>query len=205
MEMTSGRLEAFSDGVLAIIITIMVLELEAPKEYTLEALFEIIPTFISYMVSFLYVSVYWVSHHQLFKIAKKINGKILWANLHLLFWLSIIPFTTNWIGDGDHHSDIVPVVLYGFVLLMSQLSFLLLRNSIVNLHGKTSQVGMHLDRKALDFTCVFIYIIGLSFVFLNTYIAMVFFLLVGLLKVNELNSTPKKNMITNMFSKYIIR
>jgi len=193
MEMTSGRLEAFSDGVLAIIITIMVLELEAPKEYTLEALFEIIPTFISYMVSFLYVSVYWVSHHQLFKITEKIDGKILWANLHVLFWLSIIPFTTNWIGDGDHHTDIVPVILYGFVLLMSQLSFLLLRNSIVKLHGKTSQVGLHLGRRPLDFVCVFIYVIGLSFAFLNTYIAMAFFLLVGLLKVNELNSTPKKN------------
>jgi len=205
MEMTSERLEAFSDGVLAIIITIMVLELEAPKEYTLEALIEIIPTFISYMVSFLYVSVYWVSHHQLFKIAKKIDGKILWSNLHLLFWLSIIPFTTNWIGDGNHHTDIVPVVLYGFVLLMSQLSFLFLRNSIVKLHGKSSEVGMHLDRTALDFACVFIYLIGLSFAFLNTYIAMVFFLLVGLLKVNELNATPKKNVISNMFSKYMMR
>jgi len=205
MEMTSERLEAFSDGVLAIIITIMVLELEAPKEYTLEALFEIIPTFISYMVSFLYVSVYWVSHHQLFKIAKKIDGKILWANLHLLFWLSIIPFTTNWIGDGDHHTDIVPVALYGFVLLMSQLSFLNLKNSIVKLHGKSSQVGIHLDRTALDFVCVFIYIIGLSLAFFNTYIAMTFFLLVGLLKVNELNSTPKKNVISNMLSKYMMR
>jgi len=201
MEMTSGRLEAFSDGVLAIIITIMVLELEAPKEYTLQALFEIIPTFISYMVSFLYVSVYWVSHHQLFKIAKKIDGKILWSNLHLLFWLSIIPFTTNWIGDGDHHTDIVPVVLYGFVLLMSQLSFLFLRNSIVKLHGKTSPVGMHLDRRALDFVCVCIYVIGLSLAFLNTYIAMVFFLLVGFLKVNELNSSPKENRFSMVFLK----
>ncbi|PHS08749.1 MAG: hypothetical protein COA88_05840 [Kordia sp.] len=205
MEMTSERLEAFSDGVLAIIITIMVLELEAPKEYTIEALIEILPTFISYMVSFLYVSVYWVSHHQLFKIAKKINGQILWTNLNLLFWLSIIPFTTNWIGDGNHHTDIVPVILYGFILLMSQLSFLFLRNSIVKLHGKTSQIGMYLDRTALDFSFVFIYAIGLSSAFLNTYIAMAFFLLVGLLKINELNSISKTNMIFNKLAKYVMR
>lgn len=193
--MTSERLEAFSDGVLAIIITIMVLELEPPKEYTFEAIFEILPTFISYIVSFLYVSVYWVSHHQLFKITKKINGQILWANLHLLFWLSMIPFTTDWIGDGNHHTDIAPVIVYGFVLLMSQLSFLLLRNSIVKLHGKTSQTGMCLNRSTLDFACVSIYIIGLSVAFLNTYIAMVFFLLAGLLRVSELNSISKKNII----------
>jgi uncharacterized membrane protein len=141
------------------------------------------------------VSVYWVSHHQLFKITKKINGQILWANLHLLFWLSMIPFTTDWIGDGNHHTDIAPVIVYGFVLLMSQLSFLLLRNSIVKLHGKTSQTGMCLNRSTLDFACVSIYIIGLSVAFLNTYIAMVFFLLAGLLRVSELNSISKKNII----------
>lgn len=190
--MTSGRLEAFSDGVLAIIITIMVLELEAPSEYTLKAFFEIIPTFISYFVSFLYVSVYWVSHHQLFKIAEKINGKILWTNLHLLFWLSVIPFTTDWIGDGNHHTDIVPVILYGFVLLMSQLSFMLLRSSIAKLHGKASKVAICLDRKAIDLICVFIYVIGLSLAILNTYVAMILFLLVGLLKVYELNAISKE-------------
>ncbi|GAA3655206.1 TMEM175 family protein [Flavivirga jejuensis] len=190
--MTSGRLEAFSDGVIAIIITIMVLELEAPKEYTLEAFFEIVPTFISYFVSFLYVSIYWVAHHQIFKIAEKINGEILWTNLHLLFWLSVIPFTTNWIGDGNHHTDVTPVVLYGFVLLMSQLSFMLLRNSIARFHGKTSKVAMCLDKKALDFMCVLIYVIGLSLATLNTFVAMALFLLVGILKVFELNSISKE-------------
>ncbi len=190
--MTSERLEAFSDGVIAIIITIMVLELEAPSEYTLKAFFEIVPIFISYLVSFLYVSVYWVTHHQLFKMAEKINGKILWANLYLLFWLSVIPFTTGWIGKGDHHTDVVPVVLYGFVLLMSQLSFLLLRNSIIKIHEKTSPIATHLDRHTMDYICVSIYVIGLSSAFLNTYISMVLFLLVGLLKVFELNSISKR-------------
>jgi len=199
--MTSERLEALSDGVLAIIITIMVLELEVPKEYTFEAILEIAPTFISYMVSFLYISVYWVSHHQLFKIAEKINGQVLWTNLHLLFWLSLIPFATDWIGDGNHHTDIAPVILYGFVLLMSQLSFMFLRNSIVKLHGKTSPVGMYLERCSLDFVCISIYIVGLFLAFINTYIAMAFFLLVGLLKINELSSIWSNRI----FSKYLIR
>lgn len=190
--MTSGRLEAFSDGVLAIIITIMVLELEVPSEYTIKAIFKISPTFISYLVSFLYVSIYWVSHHHLFKVAEKINGKILWSNLHLLFWLSVIPFTTDWIGDGDHHTDIVPVILYGFVLFMSQLSFMLLRKSIIKLHGKKSNVGIRLDRKTVDFICVLIYLIGLLLAVINTYIAMILFFLVGLIKVYELNSISKE-------------
>ena len=128
-EMTSERLEAFSDGVLAIIITIMVLELKVPKDYTIESLINILPTFISYFVSFLYVSVYWVTHHQLFKITKKINTQTLWANLNLLFWLSIIPFTTDWIGDGNHHTDVIPVISYGVVLLMCHLSFIFLKKN----------------------------------------------------------------------------
>ena len=189
---TSERLEAFSDGVIAIIITIMVLELEVPKEYTLGALLEILPTFISYFVSFLYVSVYWVSHHQLFKIAKKSNGQMLWANLNLLFWLSMIPFTTDWIGDGDHHTDVIPVISYGFVLLMSYLSFMLLKKSIVKLNKKTSQVELNLNKKVTDFLFISIYVIGISLANLNVYIAMGCFLLVGLLKVIELNYTSMK-------------
>jgi len=191
-EMTSERLETFSDGVLAIIITIMALQLEAPHEYTIKAILEILPTFISYLVSFLYISVYWVSHHQLFKMAEKINGKTLWANLHLLFWLSIIPFTTDWIGNGDHHTDIVPILLYGFILLINQLAFLLLRNSIVKFHGKESPIGLHLYRSILDFIFVFIYVIGLALAFLNVYVAMTFFLLVGLLKAFNLNTVNIK-------------
>ncbi|AUP79780.1 TMEM175 family protein [Flavivirga eckloniae] len=190
--MTSERLEAFSDGVIAIIITIMVLELKAPNEYTVEALFEILPTFISYFISFLYVSVYWLSHHQLFKVAKKINNKILWANLNLLFWLALIPFTTDWMGEGDHHTDIIPLASYGFVLVMCQLSLILLRSSIVRFHGKASLVGMQLGRKYIDFFCMVIYIIGLSLSALNAYIAMICFLLVALLKVVELGYVPKK-------------
>lgn len=190
--MTSVRLEAFSDGVLAIIITIMVLELEAPKEYTLNALFEILPTFISYLVSFIYVSVYWVSHHQLFTITQKINGKILWANLNLLFWLSVIPFTTDWIGEGDSHNDVVPVLLYGFVLLMSKVSYLILRGTIVKYHGEKSEVGMLIKRNKKDFITLTLYIVGLSLAFINTYGAIICFIIVGLLKVMYLKHYSRR-------------
>jgi uncharacterized membrane protein len=192
-EMTSGRLEAFSDGVIAIIITILVLDLEAPTEYTIEALIKIVPIFISYFVSFLYVSVYWVIHHQLFNIAKIINGQILCANLIFLFWLSLIPFTTGWIGEGNHHTDLFPVIIYGFVLLMSHLSFLLLRKSIVKFHGRTSLVGLNLNKKATGYLCISIYVIGLSIAIVNVYVAMGCFLLVVLLKIIELNYSYAEN------------
>ena len=132
--MKTSRLEAFSDGVLAIIITIMVLELKAPEELTLNALITKIPIFISYIVSFIYLGIYWNNHHHLFQITQKVNGKILWANLHLLFWLSLIPFATSWIGEN--HVSSVPVAFYGFILLMSGLAFFILQRQIIKHHGK---------------------------------------------------------------------
>ena len=111
--MKSLRLEAFSDGVIAIIITIMVLELKTPEEATLKGLLSIAPIFLSYMFSFVYVGIYWNSHHHLFQVTESVNGKILWANLHLLFWLSLIPFGTSWIGKN--HFESIPVAFYGFI------------------------------------------------------------------------------------------
>ncbi len=191
--MRSGRLEAFSDGVLAIIITIMVLELEPPKEAEFEALFQIAPTFICYLASFLYVSIYWYSHHQLFKISTKINKNILWANLHLLFWLSLIPFTTSWIGNSDNHKDGAPVILYGFILLMCEIALILLKSAIVKLYGEKSTAILLLKRNLKDFLFLFIYIIGLSLAFLHTVGAISCFLLVGFLKIMELRYVSKKN------------
>jgi len=182
--MTSERLEAFSDGVLAIIITVMVLELEPPHETTLDALYEMFPVFISYIVSFLYIGVYWNHHHQLFKIADKIDGAILWANLNLLFWLSLIPFTTSWIGDN--HIDDIPVALYGIVLLMSEISFLILKKNIINLHGKTSKVSEHLTKNGKNFLFFSIHILGLSLMFISDYIPLACFLIAGFVKVMEL-------------------
>ena len=191
--MKSTRLEAFSDGVLAIIITIMVLELEAPKEDTFDALLEMSPIFVSYLASFIYVSIYWNHHHRLFKISKKINKKVLWANLHLLFWLSLIPFTTSWIGDGDNHRIGAPVILYGFVLLMCEVSFLLLRSFIVKYYGKKSTVGTHLNVNIKDALYLFIYIVGISLAIMNTYGGLACFLLIGVLKVMELNYSTKNS------------
>ncbi|RMG86273.1 MAG: DUF1211 domain-containing protein, partial [Bacteroidetes bacterium] len=119
--MKTNRLEAFSDGVLAIIITIMVLELEAPESTDIQALMPKTPLFLSYLVSFVYLGIYWNNHHHLFQVTERVNGKILWANLHLLFWLSLIPFSTAWIGHNIVSTP--PVALYGVILLMSALAF----------------------------------------------------------------------------------
>ena len=114
--MKSNRLEAFSDGVIAIIITIMVLEMEVPEEVTLEALIQLLPVFISYLISFIYLGIYWINHHHLLHTVKRVNGKILWANLHLLFWLSLIPFATSWVGEN--HTNTASLAFYGLLLLI---------------------------------------------------------------------------------------
>jgi uncharacterized membrane protein len=122
--MTSNRLEAFSDGVLAIIITIMVLEMRAPEEASLEALLPVLPVFVSYVISFIYLGIYWNNHHHLLQAVERVNGKVLWANLHLLFWLSLVPFVTSWVGE--HHTMSLPVALYGVVLLMAAVAYRIL-------------------------------------------------------------------------------
>lgn len=181
MKMTSGRVEAFSDGVLAIIITIMVLELEPPKKHSVEGLLEDLPIFVSYVVSFVYISLYWYRHHQLFKKTKAINKKILWINMLLLFWVSLIPFTTSWIGSD--HINIVPVTLYGSVLFISEMSFLILERSIVKYNNNAS-VGTY--KLKIDTFFLILYILGLSLGFVNIYFALGSFFLIGILKVVEL-------------------
>jgi uncharacterized membrane protein len=136
--MGKSRLEAFSDGVIAIIITIMVLELKAPRQPTLDALQPLIPTLLSYALSFLYVGIYWNNHHHLLQAAHRVRGSILWANLHLLFWLSLIPFATAWM-DETHYAS-VPMALYGAVLFMAGLAYLVLQHRIVKSEGPDSIV-----------------------------------------------------------------
>jgi len=130
--MDSGRLEAFSDGVLAIIITIMVLEMKAPEETTWEALLPTVPILVSYLVSFLFVGTYWNNHHHLFQVTEQVNGKVLWANLNLLFWLSLIPFATSWVGEN--HIEPLPVAFYGLILLLSGIAYTILQNKIIQSH-----------------------------------------------------------------------
>jgi uncharacterized membrane protein len=134
--MGKSRLEAFSDGVIAIIITIMVLELKAPHHASLEALRPLLPVFLSYALSFLYVGIYWNNHHHLLHATHKVSGAMLWANLHLLFWLSLIPFTTAWM-DENHYAS-VPTALYGIVLLMAAMAYWLLQRLIIQSQGPDS-------------------------------------------------------------------
>ncbi len=141
--MEKGRLEAFTDGVIAVIITIMVLELKAPHaehEATWQALSELWPVFVSYVVSFVYVAIYWNNHHHMMHVVKHINGRVMWANMHLLFWLSLFPFVTSWVAESDF--AMVPVVLYGVVLLMASASWpILLRQLIACNGGPEGELG----------------------------------------------------------------
>src|SRR4051812_13815564 len=137
--MHKGRLEAFSDGVLAIIITIMVLELHAPHEPSLHALQPLLPTLLAYVLSFIYVGIYWNNHHHMFQAAKHVNGPTLWANLHLLFWLSLIPFVTNWMGDS--HFAPLPVAAYGTVLFCAAVAYSVLARILVHSHGQDSPLA----------------------------------------------------------------
>jgi len=134
--MTTGRLEAFSDGVIAIIITIMVLEMKVPHGDALKDLRPLLPVFLSYVLSFLYVGIYWNNHHHMLHTCTTVTGAMLWANLHLLFWLSLFPFTTGWMGEN--HFTAAPTALYGLVLLMAAIAYLLLQEAIIRAQGQES-------------------------------------------------------------------
>src|SRR5512145_2265350 len=134
--MSKGRMEAFSDGVIAILITIMVLELEAPHEAHLAALVPLIPTFISYLLSYVILGIYWSNHHHLLQAIKQVDGRVLWANLHLLLWLSLIPFATGWVGETGFAAW--PVALYGAVLLFAAIAYFILAHALISLHGQDS-------------------------------------------------------------------
>lgn len=177
--MTSNRLEAFSDGVMAIIITIMVLELKAPEEPSLSALAHEAPIFISYLVSFIYIGIYWNNHHHLFQATEKVNGFILWANLHLLFWLSLIPFTTSWLGEN--HTAPTTVALYGFNLLMAGIAFFILQGTILRHHDDDFVLRKVIGKDYKGKLSVILYIVGLSLAFVNTWIAIAFYVLVALI------------------------
>ena len=142
--MGKTRLEAFSDGVLAVIITIMVLELKVPHSPTLEALLELLPVFLSYVLSFIFVGIYWANHHHLFHTVSKVNGGILWANNHLLFWLSLIPFTTGWMGEN--HFEALPVAAYGVVMLGAGIAYQLVTMIIIRSQGANSELARAIGR-----------------------------------------------------------
>ena len=177
--MTKGRMEAFSDGVIAIIITIMVLELKVPHGAQLEALRPLLPLFMSYVLSFVLLGIYWNNHHHLLHATKHINGGIMWANLHLLFWLSLIPFVTGWLGEN--HGGPWPTVLYGVVMLMAAIAYTLLEYCIVLSQGRDSALAAALGsdwKGKLSLAC---YVAALGLAFVNQWLADALFVFVAVL------------------------
>lgn len=167
--MHKTRLEAFSDGVLAIIITIMVLEIKVPHGETLDALRPLLPVFFSYVLSFIYVGIYWNNHHHMLHAAKKVSGGVLWANLHLLFWLSLLPFASGWMGEN--HVAPIPVALYGVVLLMAALAYWLLARAIIRADGPDSLLAKAIGADRKGNLSVILYLMAIPLTFFNEWMA----------------------------------
>jgi uncharacterized membrane protein len=177
--MGKGRLEAFSDGVLAIIITIMVLELKVPHGDNLAALRPLIPVFLSYVLSFIYIGIYWNNHHHLWQAVRHVNGTILWANLHLLFWLSLIPFVTGWMGEN--HFAALPIALYGTVLLFSAIAYFILTVALIKHHGKDSTLAIALGRDFKGKITLVFYAVAIPLSFVSSWIAFGLYVLVAII------------------------
>ena len=174
--MEKGRLTAFSDGVIAIIITIMVLELKVPHEDNLAALRPLIPGFFSYIFSFIYLGIYWNNHHHLFQVVQHVNGRVLGANLHLLFWLSLIPFVTAWMGENQFTA--VPVAFYGGVLLFTAIAYWILTATLIAHHGKDSTIATALGRDVKGKVSVAIYAVAIPLAFANSWLGFSLYVLV---------------------------
>ena len=177
--MSKGRLEAFSDGVMAIIITIMVLELHVPEGADWAALRELAPTFLSYVLSFIYLGIYWNNHHHLWQVAKRVNGPILWANLHLLFWLSLVPFVTGWMGEN--HLAPLPVALYGLILGMSGLAYYLLTLTLISVHGHDSLIATAVGNKRKEIASLMAYALAIVLTFVDTTFSLALYVFVALM------------------------
>ncbi len=177
--MGKGRLEAFSDGVIAIIITIMVLELRAPHGADLQALQPLIPVLLSYVLSFVYVGIYWSNHHHMLQAADRVTGGILWANLHLLFWLSLIPFTTAWLGENGVAAW--PTAMYGIVLFMCGLAYLVLETTIIAHHGPTSRLAVAVGRDAKGKMSLALYATAVGLAFVQPRLAAALYVTVALM------------------------
>ncbi len=176
---TKGRLEAFSDGVIAIIITIMVLELKVPHTESLEALEPLIPVFISYVLSFIYIGIYWNNHHHMLHTVKSVNGTILWANLHLLFWLSLIPFVTAWMGEN--HFGKWPVIFYGIILIMNAIAYTILAQTLVSHHGKDSLIAKALGKDWKGKLSLLIYAAAIGSSFIHPGIGLTLYFIVAVI------------------------
>jgi uncharacterized membrane protein len=177
--MKTTRLEAFSDGVLAIIITIMVLELKVPHAVELAALRPVLPVLLSYVLSFIYLGIYWNNHHHLFQATEEVSGGILWANLHLLFWLSLFPFTTAWMGEN--HLAAIPTAIYGFVLLMAAIAYYVLQRTIIAKEGRESLLAQAVGKDWKGKLSPLFYLVAIPLAFVSSWIAGALYVFVALL------------------------
>ena len=177
--MGKGRLEAFSDGVFAIIITIMVLELKVPHGDMLSSLQPLLPIFISYVLSFINVAIYWNNHHHMLQAVHHINGSILWANTHLLFWLSLFPFVTGWMGEN--HFSTWPVALYGSVSFFAGLAYYFLARCLVVLHGEDSTLGIAIGKDRKGKLSLLIYAAGIGLSFINSWMGVGMYIIVAVM------------------------
>jgi uncharacterized membrane protein len=177
--MNKARLEAFSDGVLAIIITIMVLDLRIPHGQELAALRPVVPVLLCYVLSFVYIGIYWSNHHHMLHAAKRVSGGVLWANLHLLFWLSLLPFVTGWMGENDFGP--VPTALYGVVLLMSGTAYWILQNALIAVEGNDSLLAKATGRDLKGKLSIALYAAAIPLAFMDRWAAQAVFVLVALM------------------------
>lgn len=177
--MKTTRLEAFSDGVLAIIITIMVLEIKIPHGDTFASLISLGPIFLSYLLSFIYIGIYWNNHHHLFTAAKSISGKVLWANLNLLFWISLFPFATGWMGEN--HFTATPTSFYGIVLLMAAISYSILVHTLILHEGKESLVSKAIGNDFKGNISIVLYALAIPLAYVYTWIAQILYVIVAII------------------------
>jgi uncharacterized membrane protein len=172
-------MEAFSDGVIAILITIMVLELRPPHEASLSAMLPLLPTVLSYLLSFVFLGIYWNNHHHMLQAAEHVDGRVLWANLHLLFWLSLVPFVTAWMGEN--HFAALPSAVYGVVLLAASIAYFILARLLVTLHGRDSVLGVAFGSDFKGKVSTLIYILAIPLAFVRPWLAYVLYVSVAIM------------------------
>ncbi|MGH8401798.1 MAG: TMEM175 family protein [Gammaproteobacteria bacterium] len=177
--MGKGRLEAFSDGVLAVIITIMVLEMRVPHGADIVALAPVLPVFLVYVLSFVYIGIYWNNHHHTLHAVERVSGRVLWANLHLLFWLSLVPFVTGWMGEN--HFAALPTAIYGMVLLMTAIAYIVLQSALVAANGKSAALAAAVGHDLKGKLSIACYVLAIVLAFVNQWISDALYVLVAII------------------------